>query len=157
MQKDTGSVSTIQDRAFLSFLKTLWYFLGGRLHFPKGRIGEVIKDEDGQEFVIFRQVFVDPAQDQPKRPAVTLRARFQFSRGSTKQNKLLSRIPIPFILGLPGFRSKTWTLNEPNGYFQGIYEWDTVRDAEIYKKSFAIKLMTKRAALGSITFEIASQ
>ena len=39
--------------------------------------------------------------------------------------------------------------HEPDGY-----EWDSVQDAENYEKSFAIKLMTKRAVPGSINFEI---
>ncbi|MFC1932922.1 hypothetical protein ACFLXU_04760 [Chloroflexota bacterium] len=82
---------------------------------------------------------------------------FQFARGTPKQNQTLSLIPIPFIVGLPGFRSKTWALHRASGGFQGTYEWDTVQDAEAYKKSFAIKLMTKRAVPQSLTFEIVPQ
>jgi len=44
-------------------------------------------------------------------------------------------------------------LHKDSGGFQGIYEWYTMQDAEIYEKSFAIKLMTKRAIPGSIVFE----
>jgi hypothetical protein len=48
-------------------------------------------------------------------------------------------------------------LHKDSGGFQGIYEWDTIQDAEIYKKSLAIKLMTKRAIPGSVTFQITPQ
>ena len=149
--------STIRNKAFFSLLKTLSYVLTGRFHLNKKRIGELITMEDGQEYIVFRQVIVDPRQDQREKPGAILRIRFHFALGTPKQNKLLSLIPIPFIVGLPGFRSKTWTLHKGSGGFQGIYEWDTIQDAETYKKSFAIKLMTKRAIPGSVTFQIIPQ
>nr|QNO54281.1 hypothetical protein FGBIHFOD_00021 [Methanosarcinales archaeon ANME-1 ERB7] len=139
---------------FLAFLKTHSYLLRGRLHFPRNRIGEVLTMEDGQEFVIFRQVVVDPSPDHPEKPGATFIVRFRFAHGSPKQNRLFSLFPIPFIVGLPGFRSKLWTINESNGDFQGIYEWDTVPDAENYAHSFPLKLMTKRSVPGSVFYEI---
>ena len=139
---------------FLSFLNTLVYALRGRLHFPKGRIGEVLTMEDGQEFVIFRQVIVDPGEDQPEKPGATFRVRFHVAHMSPKQNKFFSLLPIPFFVGLPGFRSKLWTLNGTTSDFQGIYEWDTVQDAENYAKSFAMKFMTMRSVRGSVSYEI---
>jgi len=156
-QGDMRAKGTIRNKAVYSFLKTLTYVITGRLHFTKGRIGELLTMEDGQEFIIFRQVIVDSRQYQREKPGAILRIRFNFAHGSPKQNRLLSLIPIPFIAGLPGFRSKTWALQKDNGGFQGIYEWDTIQDAEIYKNSFAIKLMTKRAVPGSITFHITPQ
>ncbi|MFC1935395.1 hypothetical protein ACFLX9_01320 [Chloroflexota bacterium] len=151
---ETKAKGTIRNKAVVSLLKTLGYFATGRLHLPRGRIGELLTMEDGQETTIFRQVIVDTRQDQRERPGAILRIRFHFAHGGPKQNRLLSLIPIPFIVGLPGFRSKTWTLDKDSGGFQGIYEWDTVQDAETYKNSFAIKLMTKRAVPGSIAFEV---
>lgn len=139
---------------FLSFLNTLVYALRGRLHFPKGRIGEVLTMEDGQEFTIFREVIVDPSQTQPNELGATFRVRFHVAHMSPMLNKLFSLLPIPFFVGLPGFRSKIWTLNEATGDFQGIYEWDTLQDAENYAKSFAMKFMTLRSVRGSISHEI---
>ena len=138
-------------------MKTLSYSLTGHLHLNKKRIGDLITMEDGQEYIVFRQVIVDSRQSQPVGPGAILRIRFNFAHGSPKQNRLLSLIPIPFITGLPGFMSKTWALQKDSGGFQGIYEWDTIQDAEIYKKSFAIKLMTKRAIPGSVAFDISPQ
>lgn len=139
---------------FLSLLKTLSYALTGRLHFPRKRIGEVIIMEDEQDFVIFRQVIVDPSQGQPEEPGATFRVRFHVTHMSARQNKLFSLLPIPFFAGLPGFRSKLWMLNEASGDFQGIYEWDSVEHAKNYANSFAMKFMTMRSARGSISYEI---
>ena len=139
---------------FLSFLKTLGYALSGRLQFPRNRVGEILNMEDGQEFVIFRQVIVDPGQVQSEKPGATFKVRFHIAHVSPKQNKLFSLLPIPFFIGLPGFRSKLWTLNEANGDFQGIYEWDTVQSAKNYAGSFAMRFMAMRAAPGSVSYEI---
>ena len=139
---------------FLSLLKTLGYALSGRLHFPRKRIGEVLTMKDGQEFVIFRQVIVDPGQVQPEKPGAVFRVRFQVAHMSPKLNKIFSLLPIPFFIGLPGFRSKLWMLNNADGGFQGIYEWDTVQDAEKYAGSFAMKFMAVRAVPGSVSCEI---
>ena len=156
-QGDMRAKGTIRNKAVYSFLKTLSYVITGRLHFTKGRIGELVTMEDGQEYIVFRQVIVDSKRRQSAKPGAILRIRYNFAHGSPKQNKLLSLIPIPFIAGLPGFRSKTWALQKDSGGFQGIYEWDTIQDAETYKNSFAVKLMTKRAIPGSITFQIIPQ
>ncbi len=142
---------------FLSLLKTLGYALRGRLHFHKDCIGEVLTMEDGQEFVIFRQVIVDPRQDQPERPGATLRVRFHVAHMSARQNKIFSLLPIPFFIGLPGFRSKLWTLNESSGDSQGIYKWDTIQDAENYARSFAMKFMKIRSVPGSVSYEIVTK
>ena len=144
----------MQINPFLSLLKTLSYALTGRLHFPRKRIGEVITMEDEQDFVVFRQLIVDPSQDQPEEPGATFRVRFHVAHMSARQNKLFSLLPIPFFAGLPGFRSKLWMLNEASGDFQGIYEWDSVEHAKNYANSFAMKFMTMRSARGSISYEI---
>ena len=36
----------------------------------------------------------------------------------------------------------------------GIYEWDTVQEAENYASSFAMKFMTMRSVSGSVSCEI---
>ncbi|MFC1873947.1 hypothetical protein ACFLYX_01460 [Chloroflexota bacterium] len=157
LTEDTTVKGTFRNKAFSSLLKTVSYVITGRLHFTKGRIGELFTMDDGQEYTIFRKVIVDLKPELVKKPGDILIIRFNFAHGSPKQNKRLSLIPIPFIVGLPGFKSKTWALQKESGGFQGIYEWDTIQDAENYKKSFAIKLMTKRAVPGSITLQIIPQ
>ncbi|MHA2365548.1 MAG: hypothetical protein ACXAC7_16445 [Candidatus Hodarchaeales archaeon] len=143
--------------AVVSFLKTHYYVLRRRLHFPKDRNGELFKTTDGKEYIIFRGLTVELGKKQSETSGVILRIQFDFKSGSANLNKRLSLIPIPFIVGLSGFRSKYWMIHESSGGFQGLYEWDTVQNAENYKKSFAIKLMTKRAVPGSVNFEIILQ
>ena len=36
-------------------------------------------------------------------------------------------------------------LGRNTGMFQGVYEWDSVEDAEAYRTSFPLRLMRKRA------------
>ncbi|MFC2068013.1 hypothetical protein ACFLTP_03260 [Chloroflexota bacterium] len=120
MQGDATVKGTIRNKAFTSLLKTLICVTKGRLHFARGHIGELLTTEDGQKYIVFRQVIVDPKQDQLKKPGAILIIRFDFAHGSPKQNKILSAIPIPFIAGLPGFRSKIWAIDKDSGGFQGI-------------------------------------
>lgn len=133
-------------------VRTAWYWLCGRVHFQKKRLGEVIQGKE--DFIIFRQAVLDPTATQPERPGAILAVRFQFRRFSLKTNRILSIIPIPFILAQPGFRSKIWMFEKRTGEIQGLYEWDTVEDAEKYRFSFPMKLMKKRAIPESLTYEI---
>jgi len=126
--------------------------ISGRIHSPKSRLGEIIHEDE--EFKIFRQVVLDPTGDQPKSPGAIFKVCFHFARFSANTNRILSLIPIPFIVAQPGFRSKTWLLGQKTGIFQGLYEWGTVKDAENYWKSFPMKLMKKRAIPGSLTYSI---
>ena len=139
---------------FLSFLKTHWYLLTGRLHFPRERIGEPFTLGDDQVFTIFRQVIVDPSKGHQAKLGALFRVRFRVANMTPEQNKRFSILPIPFFIGLPGFRSKLWMLDRTTGDSQGVYQWDTVQDAQNYANSFAMKFMTRRAVLGSISHEV---
>jgi len=133
-------------------VRATYYWLCGRVHFPKKRLGEVIHGKE--DFIIFRHAVLDPDANQPEKPAARLAVRFQFRRFSLKTNRKLSLIPIPFIIAQPGFRSKIWMSGKETGEFQGLYEWDTIEDAEKYRFSFPMKLMNKRAVPESLTYEI---
>ena len=135
-----------------SILRAISFLLQGRIHFPKDRLGEVV--DDGEEFEVFRQMMLDPGSDQPEKPGAIFKVRFQFASMSPEMNKRTSRIPIPFIVAQPGFRSKMWALGRESGEFQGIYEWDTVASAENYWTSFPMKLMKRRAVPESLFYEI---
>lgn len=124
----------------------------GRVHFPKDQIGDIVREDE--EFEIIRKVIVDPANNQPAKPAALFRVYFQFARFSQKTNKILSLIPIPLIVAQPGFRSKTWLTGKETGTFQGLYEWDTVEDAEHYWDSFPLKMMKSRAVPETLKYEI---
>jgi len=126
--------------------------LSGRVHFLKSRLDETIHEEE--DFKIFRQVVLDPFGDQLENLGAIFKVCFHFASFSANTNKTLSLLPIPFIVAQPGFRSKTWLLGGKTGLFQGLYEWDTVKDAENYWTSFPMKLMKKRAVPSSLTYSI---
>ncbi|MBW2527546.1 MAG: hypothetical protein JRI23_25415 [Deltaproteobacteria bacterium] len=108
----------------------------------------------GEPFAAFRKVIVKPCAPQPEPPGAIFQVRFEFKNLSTRANRLLSLIPIPFIVAQPGFRSKTWLLGERSGDFIGLYEFDTVEAAEAYWSSLPMKMMRRRAAPGSLRREL---
>lgn len=108
--------------------------------------------EDGQRFKIFRHAAMSTKLN-GENPAV-FKIKFHLASMSPERNIKYSLIPMLFILGLPGFRAKFWTLNETNGDFQGIYQWDTFEDAKNYANSFALNFMTSRSVQDSVSYEI---
>lgn len=137
----------------LLLARALYLCLRGRVHFSKDCIG-VVKNEDGESFVVFRKVIVDSLKGLTVKPGAIFRVKFQFTRFSAKTNRILSLIPIPFIVAQPGFRSKTWMSGQKTGAFLGVYEWDSVEDAENYWTSLPLKLMKNRANQETLTYEI---
>ena len=127
--------------------------ISDRVHFPGENIGAVLKMEDGQNFTIIRWLKVDQPNESKTGVAV-FRVRFRFKNLSPKVNKRLSIIPAPFLMGMENFREKIWTINESTNEFQGIYQWSTKDAADNYPKSFIFKLMAKRAAPGTVSYEI---
>jgi hypothetical protein len=142
----------LQRGPFSSIVRATYLLIQGRIHFPKDRLGEIVNE--GEDFEVFRHMTLDPGQDQPEKPGAIFKVRFQFASMSPEMNKRTSRIPIPFIVAQPGFRSKMWALGRESGEFQGIYEWDTVASAENYWTSFPMKLMKRRAVPESLSYEI---
>jgi len=142
----------LQRGPFSSIVRAISLLLQGRIHFPKDRLGKIV--DEGEEFEVFRQMTLEPGNDQPEQPGAIFKVRFQFASMSPEMNIKTSLIPIPFIVVQPGFRSKTWLLGQETGEFQGIYEWDTVASAEAYWTSFPMKLMKKRAVPESLSYEI---
>ena len=138
---------------FFILLKVLLTRLfSGRVHFSKKYVGKLISMEDGMKFQVIRDLKVDSKQSSEKSVAVFI-VRFKFSGLPLGLNKLLSMFPAPFLMAKPGFRQKIWTINE-DGYFQGIYEWASVEYAKTYPLSFIFKLMAKRSAEGTLSYEV---
>ena len=142
----------VQRGPFSSIVYAIYFLIQGRIHFPKDRLGETVNE--GEDFEIFRHMTLDLGKDQPEKPGAIFKVRFQFASMSPEMNKRTSRIPIPFIVAQPGFRSKMWALGRESGEFLGIYEWDTVASAENYWISFPMKLMKRRAVPESLSYEI---
>jgi hypothetical protein len=125
----------------------------GRVHFPGKDVGATLKMEDGKEFKVFRRLQVEGREGSHGAGAV-FKVRFRFKSLELETNKRLSMIPAPFLMGIEGFREKYWTFHEKTDEFQGIYQWESKESAENYPDSFIFKLMTKRAAPGTLSYEI---
>ena len=132
---------------------TIGNLLRGNVHFPEEYVNAVLTMEDGKRFTVFRRLTVDDHEEGQGTPAI-FKVRFRFKNLSIGANKQLSIIPAPFLMGMEGFLEKDWTINEATNEFQGIYQWSSTEAAEKYPNSFIFKLMTKRAAPGTVTYEI---
>lgn len=137
-----------------SVINTIGFAATGRLHLPTQRIGEIVTDEEGRQFTIFREVVVDPSKDQPEHPGAMLILHFRVTNMSPEQNRLYSLLPLPLYIGDPGFRSKLFTINGEE--CQSIYEWDTAQEAENYVNSVALKTILMRSVPGSVSHKIMS-
>ena len=138
---------------FLKSLKVLSArIFSGHVHFSKEYAEKILSMEDGKKFQVIRDLKVDPKQSLEKSVAV-FKVRFKFSGLPLAVNKRLSMIPAPFLMAKPGFRQKIWTVSE-DGYLQGIYQWATKEFAGIYPDSFIFKVMTKRSAEGTLSYEV---
>jgi hypothetical protein len=133
----------------------LFNAFSGQIRFPKEHVGADLIMEDGKKFKVFRRLQIKRKDHSIEEYAV-FKVRFKFKNFNFKVNKALSMIPVPFLVGLEGFREKYWTFNENDNYFQGIYQWESKEIAEKYPDSFIFGLMTKRAATGTISYEIIS-
>ncbi|MFC1867348.1 hypothetical protein ACFL0H_04360 [Thermodesulfobacteriota bacterium] len=127
--------------------------VSGSVHFPDEYIGETLSMEDGQIFAVFRRLAVSGKNNDVSGFAV-FKVKFKFKGFKPGTNKRLSMIPAPFLMGMTGFREKYWAINENSNYFQGIYQWESREIAERYPNSFIFKLLTKRSAPGTLSYEI---
>lgn len=125
----------------------------GRVHFHEKHIGQNLIMEDGKKFTVFRRLKINNNTDMANDNAV-FKVRFQFKNLGPSINKRLSIMPVPFLIGMKGFREKYWTLDENSGFFQGIYQWESKEFAEKYPNSLIFKFMTNRSAKGTLSYEI---
>jgi hypothetical protein len=130
------------------FSLSLVRLLIGNLKYSKHYLGNSVKMEDGREFVIFRHITTYPLI-QSTTDCVFI-VSFKFARLSHKANKIVSIIPMLLITGFPGFISKCYAVNHNSGYWQGMYQWKSMKHLEEYKKSLVYKMMNKRAITETI-------
>jgi len=130
--------------------------MAGRLQLSKTYAGQTIIMEGEQEYEVFRHIRIHP--DREAASPVTFLVRFKFSRLSHKANKIASVIPMLLITGFPGFHIKMYGVNRANGYWQGMYQWESKQALNEYKASFVFRMMNKRAIKSSISsFELYNQ
>lgn len=143
----------VEPRALPTYARGFWLLFCGRFRFPKARLGETVTIEDGRTFRVFKHV----VRKESGLRAVEGVFRVWFhSRTSKKFTMFYTNLMMPFFLGMRGFRSKLWLVNDASGDFGGIYEWDTVEDAGRYATSFAMRLSKLRSVPGSFSGEFFS-
>lgn len=130
--------------------------LAGRVHFNRNRVGDELILENGERHRVFREVRVDPGRMVPPESTVMLTLRFQFARFSQVINQRLSLLPVPVIIGMPGFLQKTWTVCDESGYSQGIYVFASAKQADAYRQSLVVRVLKKRTVKGSFTWTLDS-
>jgi len=125
-----------------------------KLRVSKQYVGQTVKMQNDQAFTIFRHITRHPVRQ--SNTTTTFIVSFKFSRLSHDANRMASIMPMLLITGFPGFNVKIYGVNKSNGYWQGMYQWQTKQALEEYKKSFVFRMMNKRAVkstLSSMEFE----
>lgn len=120
----------------------------GKLKLSHLYMGGIVEMDDNSKFQIFRHVTIKELAFDSK--STVFIVSFKFSHLSHKANKLTSIIPMLLITGFPGFVKKIYAVNHQNGYWQGMYQWQSLEHLEDYKESFVFAVMNKRAITESI-------
>ena len=124
--------------------------LFGRLKYSQEFVGTTVKMENGAEYQIFRHIKSIHQNNDYQRSVFIV--SFKFARLSYKANKFVSQFPMLLITGFPGFQTKMYADNKENGYWLGMYQWESKRALEEYKKSFVLKVMNWRAIDSSVKY-----
>lgn len=127
--------------------KSFLMLIAGKTSFPKDRVGEIITRDDDVKFRVFREIQIKIKKDRPAIPDGIFQVWFSTKAEPEKTIKL-SKMTLFGFLGLPGFRSKLWLINDATNEFGGIYEWGSVKEADNYDKSYAMKFSHWRSLPG---------
>jgi hypothetical protein len=144
----------LNQKMFAYIFKTLGYQMAGRLHTSQEQAGKIFTNDDGQEFVIFKQTILDPLPGQDTQPRAMFRVQFRVSKIMPHRDRFIISIKSPIFVALPGFRSKLWMVDEKNNTYQGVYEWATLPDAQAYAHSASMDFMAEVTVPGGISYEI---
>ena len=127
---------------------SVYSLITGRIRLSNLYMGQIIEMDDDSNFEIFRHITQKKANFNSKYTVFIV--SFKFSHLSYKANKLTSIVPMLLITGFPGFVKKIYAVDPKNGYWQGMYQWESMESLEEYKTSFVFRMMNKRAIQESI-------
>jgi len=134
--------------------------VSGRLQFNRRERGAVFDATRAAgalpgRYEVFRSLEIKALQRETPAPieAIVL-AQFTVAGMAPWANKLFSWMPMPFFVGLPGFRTKRWMLDPQTRGFAGYYGWDRMEAAQMYGNSFAARFMKSRAVEGTARFTV---
>ena len=141
--------STIRNSPPVCLWISMVRLIMGRLRFSKASIGQSLNMEDGEKYQVFRHIRMHPEKEVAF--PITFIVRFRFSRLSHRANKITSIMPMFMISGHPGFQMKIYGVNKENGYWAGMYQWESENALEEYKRSIVFRAMKRRAVNGTVT------
>ena len=141
---------SVRKNPFVCLLLSLGKLLVGRLKYSKEYVGTTLKMENDEEYHIFRHIRA-VSQSYDEQGSVFI-VNFKFARLSQSANRFVSQFPMLLITGFPGFRVKMYAVNQENGYWLGIYQWESKHALDAYKQSFVLHIMNNRAIDGSVTY-----
>ena len=133
---------------------SVFRLITGELRLSDRFMGEIIEMDDHSNFQVFRHI-TDRNVAYTSTFTVFI-VSFKFSHLTHKANKIASIVPMLLITGFPGFVKKIYAVNPKNGFWQGMYQWESLEYLEEYKKSFVFQVMNKRAipnTIQSVQFE----
>jgi len=142
-----------------ALLRSVGHLLGGRIRFPRHRLGDVLELPDGGRFVCYRETALQSTVTDKRGDGVVLVFGLQGAEGPTDATLRsvlfdpVANVATPFFAGLPGFRRKLWLAGTQDGEFLELYEWATAEDAERFVDVMR-SLLEPLGFLGTATFEI---
>ena len=108
----------------------------GRVHQPRGHVGQRYTFADGTTAAVYRETVVDrPPPMSPAVLVVRFRLRGVHRPGLHTLFRLESELNTPLFVGFPGFVSKLWMRHDQHGYYRGLYDWDDTRRATRYVRA----------------------
>jgi hypothetical protein len=137
----------------VGLVRTLFLFLTGKVVFIPASKGRQLTMENGQSFEVFRHVKV---RTDAEEPGAVFIVRFK-PYMSVAKNIRFSLLPMMIFMGFNGFREKYWAVDKQTGLCQGLYQWQTLAEAENYSRSIAMRFMTRRSHPESVRFQIIDQ
>jgi len=144
-------------------LVVLWYLVTGTLRTLDERVGDRVLTDAGQAFTVYRETTVRPPSETTHRTGAVLTFEFHLwfmpdplVPYAVRVFEPFSILTTPFFAGLPGFRTKLWLFDHDTGDYQGIYQWETVRDAERYARALT-RVMAFLSVPGSVSYEVADE
>lgn len=112
----------------IGFARTCAMLIRKDIVFDADAVGKKMEMDDGVAFTVFRHVAVKGREE----PGALFMVRFKPKNMTIEENIRFSIIPMMVFMGFSGFRGKYWGVDQESGLCQGLYEWQTVVDAERY-------------------------
>jgi len=138
---------TIKYDPLMIAIRSLALLMTARVNFKSESIGQKIF-VNAQEYTIFRHAVLKNHQQPQGIFCVWFSPKM-----SPLKTKILSFFTMIGFIGFPGWISKKWLLNKA-GDFCGIYEFDTVTNAQNYQNSFAMEFSKWRSREGRFRTEV---